>query len=68
MSDVKKAVRLLGITAFAASLLSLQGCEIAKEYYEYYLGGIDEGARQPTGYEDLKGVKQESDRLKVPEG
>lgn len=68
MSDIKKAARVLALTACASSLFALQGCEMAKEYYEYYLGGIDEGARQPTGYEDLQSVKHEGDRLKVPDG
>ncbi len=67
-SDLKKVGQAIALCACAAALTQLQGCGLAQEYYEYYLGGIDEGARQPTGYENLKDVKQEPDRLKVPAG
>ncbi len=68
MSDLKRARSFLTLTAVAVAMSQLAGCGLAQEYYEYYLGGIDEGARQPTGYENLKDVKQEVDRLKVPDG
>lgn len=68
VSDLKKVGQAIALCACASALTQLQGCGLAQEYYEYYLGGIDEGARQPTGYENLKDVKQEPDKLKVPEG
>lgn len=60
------ALGVLSATAIAAALAQLQGCSFVQEYYEYYLGGIDEGARQPTGYEDVTEAKQEADRISVP--
>ncbi|GEM_PF-690147 len=68
MSRHIKAARLLAVTAAAAAITALSGCSTIREYYEYYLGGIDENAREPTGFEDVAEAKPEPDRLKVPAG
>ncbi len=63
-----KAGRILAVSACAALLMQLSGCATVKEYWEYYLGGIDDNAREPTGFEKIGEARQHGGALRVPAG
>ncbi len=63
-----KTGRILAVSACALFLMNLSGCTTVKEYWEYYLGGIDENAREATGFEKIAEAKQHGGTIRVPQG
>ena len=63
-----KTGRILAVSACAVLVMNLSGCTNVKEYWEYYLGGIDEYAREATGFEKVAEAKQRRGTIRVPQG
>lgn len=64
-----RTILIGALTTLSAAQLSACGVtDVVLDYWEYYMGDVDESLREPTGYYEHAEIKQLPDRLQVPAG